>query len=448
MIGLTRGGIKRAGIVGTIFQTGFTNLLVVLLTFVISTITARGLGVVGRGELTAVLFWSTLLSGLISFGLPTSLIYNLKKNMDHASDYVSVAMFFYLPVGLIAAVCAYFFIPFWMEEYSSTAVALAQAYIVICLPMLLLNSIVMALSKGTDHFQVYNALVLGIPLINLVGLTVLWSTGNLTLLTSTISSLVSVVVVFGTGISFVLRRSKLKLPNWRSGSVRPLWSYGIKVYAMEVVGTVYNNVDKLIIVSLLSPRELGLYAVVFALSRLFNTVQMAISDVIFPKVAGLDTRTIISTVGRAFRVSTLCMVALYVPAMLIGSSLLGIVFGKEFLEAERAFYLLSLECIIGGSSWILASSFNAIGRPGLVLVRQLVAISTNIVLFFVFVPRYGLDGIAYALCVGGLIRLSITLLQIPSVFKVSLREVVYSKEDWGVIKDLVVKKTKRRKVAS
>lgn len=153
-------------------------------------------------------------------------------------------------------------------------------------------------------------------------------------------------------------------------SAKKLFGYGSRVYGVELLGTLYTQFDKIIILALLTPRDFGLYSVVFALSRIYNAVQTAISNVVFPKVTGLPQEQIIRTVGRAFRISLMVMMIIVIPTMFVGNYLMGLLFGSEFLEASVAFYILAVECIIGGGSWILASAFNALGRPGLVMIRQ------------------------------------------------------------------------------
>ncbi len=92
---------ERKGLAGTILVTSFTNVSVLLLTILISILTARIFGVEGRGELSAILFWPITLSGLIGFGLPTSLIYHVKRDIEHAAQYFKYSLFSLLPVSIL-----------------------------------------------------------------------------------------------------------------------------------------------------------------------------------------------------------------------------------------------------------------------------------------------------------------------------------------------------------
>ncbi|MCZ8519312.1 MULTISPECIES: lipopolysaccharide biosynthesis protein [Paenibacillus] len=420
------------GMAGTILRTSFTNFSMLLITTLTSIITARMLGVEGKGELSAILFWPTFISGLVGFGLPTSLIFNLKQDSSRAPDYLRMSIWFQIPVSLVAGVIAWFGLPVWLGEYSATAVRLAQVYTVLTIPMLLAVNLLSAIAQSMDKFNIYNGIRLNVPLFNVVGLIAIWLLGSLTLTTSTnVFLLTTLLVVIYAAVSL---RPYLTLGNKGRtidrSAAKPLFSYGLKVYGMELLGTLYNQFDKIIIVALLTPRDFGLYSVVFALSRVFNTVQTAISNVMFPKVTGMENDKIIRLVARAFRISMTVMAIVVIPSMIIGRFMLGLLFGPQFLEASSTFYLLSIECIIGGGSWVLASSFNAMGRPDLVLIRQLIAISITVGLFFVLAPMYGLFGLSLALVIGAVVRLAITLFQIPRVFKVPLRAIVYDKGDF------------------
>ncbi len=432
------------GLLQTILRTSATNFLVMVISTMTSIVTARMFGVVGKGEFSAILFWPTLLAGLVGFGLPTSLIYNLKQNKGSGADLIRAGFLFQIPVSIIVGIVAWIWLPDWLGNYPDAIIQTARWYTVLMLPILLAVNLISALAQSTGKFNVYNGVRLYFPLINLVGLMVFWSMGNLSIHSAALVFLVTSVFVIFWALYSV--RDELRI-NWFNGlgnlqAAKVLFGYGSKVFGVELLGTLYSQFDKIIILSMLTARDLGLYTVVYALSRVFNVVQTAITNVIFPKVTGMDKDTIMATVGRAFRLSMLLMTIIVIPCMFIGRFLMGLLFGAPFLEASGAFYLLSIECILGGGSWILASSFNALGRPGLVLVRQLIALAVTIGLFFVFTPLYGLDGIALALLIGAVIRLAVTMASMRIVFQVKLRGMLFDKDDFHFLIKRMKEKTK------
>ncbi|MDQ0086842.1 O-antigen/teichoic acid export membrane protein [Paenibacillus anaericanus] len=434
------------GLFQTILRTSATNFLVMVVSTLTSIVTARMFGVVGKGEFSAILFWPTLLAGLVGFGLPTSLIYNIKQNRGNEADFVRAGFLFQLPVSVVVGVIAWIWLPVWLGNYPDAIIQIARWYTVLMLPILLAVNLISALAQSTGKFNVYNGVRLYFPLINLIGLMVLWAAGNLSIHHASLVFLLTSVFVISWALYSM--REALQI-DWFKGSgnqtaAKALFGYGSKVFGVELLGTLYAQFDKLIILSMLTARDLGLYTVVYALSRVFNVVQTAITNVIFPKVTGMDKDTIMVTVGRAFRLSMILMMIIVVPCMFIGRYLMGILFGAPFLEASGAFYLLSIECILGGGSWILASSFNAMGRPGLVLVRQLIALAVTIGLFFVFTPLYGLNGIALALFIGAIIRLLVTMASMRIVFQMKMSSILFNKEDFHFLLERIKDLRKRK----
>ncbi|RED54838.1 lipopolysaccharide biosynthesis protein [Cohnella lupini] len=437
------------GLAQTIFRTSAANFLVMVISTLTSIVTARMFGVVGKGEFSAILFWPTLLAGLVGFGLPTSLIYNMKRNAGGGAEFVKLGFMFQASVSLFAGIVAWIWLPAWLESYPPAIIQTARWYTVLMVPILLAINLISALAQSTGNFKIYNGVRLYVPLCNLAGLIGLWAVGNLSIHYAALVFLVTSVLVV-TWSWFSLSDAS-RLDN-RSGigngaAAKALFGYGSKVFGVELLGTLSSQFDKIVILSLLTAKELGLYTVVFALSRMYNVVQMAITNVIFPKVTGMDKDKIIATVGRAFRLSLIAMTIIVVPSMFVGKLLMGILFGAPFLAASNAFYLLSFECILGGGAWILASSFNAMGRPGLVLIRQIIALAITVGLLFVFTPLYGLNGIALALLIGAVIRLIVTLAAMRIVFQVRISGMLFDKNDFryliGIIKSKIQSKGAR-----
>ncbi|WP_245237033.1 lipopolysaccharide biosynthesis protein [Paenibacillus ihuae] len=252
------------GIAGVIFRTSFTNVVVLVLTTLTSILTARMLGVVGKGELAAITFWPILFAGLMSFGLPTSLIYNLKKDPEHASDYIKICTSIIVPLGAIVGVILWFFLPIMLQQYSQSAIHIAQLFTLVMVPLQIIINILLSLSKAIDQFHIYNGMKLNSSLITLIGLVLLWLLGGLSLFSSTLVYLCTSIIVLIICIRHLMTHMTIDFKKFSKTRVRPLLSYGIIIYGQEILGTVYNQADKIIIISLLSPREFGLYTVVFS----------------------------------------------------------------------------------------------------------------------------------------------------------------------------------------
>jgi len=435
--------LKSNSLLQTIVHTSGTNVIIMVFTTITSIITSRMFGVEGKGAFSAILFWPTFLIGLVSWGLPTSIIYNLKREAaEKSAEYLRLSFMVQIPISFILGAIAWIYMPSWMADYPPEVITIARWFTVTSIPVLILINLLSALSQSRDRFQVYNGIRLYNPVLKVIVMIFLWLLGAMSIGMASFVSIASSVIVVAWA-AYTLRDS-LKF-KWFTKAIdrkaaKNLFGYGSRVFGVELLGTLYTQFDKIIILALLTPRDFGLYSVVFALSRIYNAVQNAISSVVFPKVTGLPQDQVIRTVGRAFRLSLIIMTIIVMPTMFVGNWLMGILFGKEFLEASQAFYILAFECIIGGGSWILASAFNALGRPGLVMIRQLIALSVTIGLFFVLTPLWGLNGIAIALLIGSIVRMLVTVAAMKIAFKVKFGGMFFDKKDISFLAERLNKK--------
>ncbi|MGE6573997.1 lipopolysaccharide biosynthesis protein [Paenibacillus xylanexedens] len=435
--------LKGNSLLQTIVHTSGTNVIIMVFTTITSIITSRMFGVEGKGAFSAILFWPTFLIGLVSWGLPTSIIYNLKREAaEKSAEYLRLSFMVQIPISFILGAIAWLYMPSWMADYPPEVITIARWFTVTSIPVLILINLLSALSQSRDRFQVYNGIRLYNPVLKVSVMVSLWLLGAMSIGMASFVSIASSVIVVGWA-AYTLRDS-LKF-KWFTKAIdrkaaKNLFGYGSRVFGVELLGTLYTQFDKIIILALLTPRDFGLYSVVFALSRIYNAVQNAISSVVFPKVTGLPQDQVIRTVGRAFRLSLIIMTIIVLPTMFVGNWLMGVLFGAEFLEASQAFYILAFECIIGGGSWILASAFNALGRPGLVMIRQLIALSVTIGLFFVMTPLWGLNGIAIALLIGSIVRMLVTVAAMKIAFKVKFSGMFFDKKDIAFLYERLNKK--------
>ncbi|MBB6023727.1 O-antigen/teichoic acid export membrane protein [Paenibacillus sp. JGP012] len=433
-------GHRPQSMIKTILMTSIINILIMGITTITSILTARVFGAEGKGELAAILFWPGFLTNLATLGLPTSLIYHIKKNKDLTPMYTGIGFMVQIPVSIIIGIITWFGISSWLSNYSADVIYIAKVYILSLTPVFLLAGVLAATAQGTEKFHIFNLARLFATLINLFGLLLLWLSGTLSLERAILVSFMShaIVLVF---YCYTLRMHiSTKMKEFQIRSKLYLFSFAGRVSGVELFNTLYNQFDKIIILALLTPRDFGLYSVVYALSRMFNVIQTAIANVIFPKAAGLEKEKVFSLVGRSFRSSMVLMIIIVIPSLFIGRYLMGLLYGKEFLEASFVFYLLSLECIVAGGAGILASSFNALGRPEVILVGQVSSVSVMIFLFFYITPTLGLNGVGITLLVGSIIRMFVSMLALKMICKIPLKQIVYDKGDFEFLRERLYEK--------
>jgi O-antigen/teichoic acid export membrane protein len=208
-----------------------------------------------------------------------------------------------------------------------------------------------------------------------------------------------------------------------------LASYGIRAYGIDILGTLSTQVDQVLVIGFLSAREMGIYAVSLAASRVLQILHTAVGTVLFPKASGLDRRAIIPIVGRATRVSGVIALVFAVVLVFALPILVPFMYGPSFDEAIRVAQVLTFEAFIGGTALVLSQAFMALGRPGLVTALQGIGLAVAIPMLLLLLPRFGLIGAAFALVVSTTTRLVFILMSFPLVLKLRAPNLLPTADD-------------------
>lgn len=412
--GLRRRMVLHAGATAAV-RTLLANVLILALNVGTGIITARALGPGGRGEQAAMVLWPQFLAYTLTLGLPTALLYNLKRYPKERSRLFSVALVLGTLMGLLAALVGLVVIPLWLDNYSPEVVRFAQWLMPLSPVLLLVLIFTYALQAGED-FGRYNLVRYLHPSMTLVALALLAASDNLTPFTATLSYVLPPVPIFLWLLVYLWR---LYGPVWKDlgAAYRRITSYGLRSYGVELLGPTTSQLDRVLVVGLLDPALTGLYVVALSLSRMLNAFQTAVVAVLFPRATGRSVEEVVEVSGRAARVSTVATTVSAAALALLGPWVLGVVYGQEFIDAVPVFRIMLLEVVLGGTAWVLAQTYMVLDRPGVVSTMQAVGVGLSVVLMLILVPRYGLEGAGVALFVATGVRLVFVIASFPLILK-------------------------------
>lgn len=412
-------GVRRlslhAGAAATV-RTLLVNFLILGLNVGTGIITARALGPGGRGEQAAMVLWPQFLAYSLTLGLPTALLYNLKRHPDERSQLFSVALILGTAMGTFATLVGLTIIPLWLDQYSPEVVRFAQLIMPLS-PVLLLMLLFTFVLQAREEFRLYNVVRYLHPLMTLLVLLLLAVLGLLTPFNATLAYVLPPIPLF---LWMSIRLWRLYRPVWRDlrAAYKRTISYGLRSYAVELLGPTTSQLDRVLVVGLLDPALTGLYVVALSLSRVLNAFQTAVVAVLFPRATGRPVEEVVELSGRAARVSTVATALSAAGIMLLGPWVLGLVYGREFLDAVPVFRLLLAEVALGGTTWVLAQAYMVLDRPGIVSTMQAVGATLSVVLMLLLIPRYGLEGAGMALLISTAARLVFVFASFPLVLGV------------------------------
>jgi O-antigen/teichoic acid export membrane protein len=436
LIGPVRNFLTSRSWVGATAQIVLANVLILGINLGTGMITARVLGPGGRGEQAAILLWPQLLVYVLTLGLPSALLYNLKRYQDRAPQLFSAALLLGALMGLFATLIGILLIPYWLTEYSPEVVRYAQ-WAMLVAPAALLGLLFAAVLQAREEFALFNAARYLQPLLILLTLALLAATHRLTPLSAALSYLLAGAPVL---LWLFVRLWRLYRPRWynlRSAS-KNLLSYGLRSYGMDLLAAMTNQTDRVLLVGLFNPALMGLYVVAMNLARLTTGVfYSAVVSTLFPKTTGLPVDEVAILTGRVARVTTVAVFPIAIGLAFFGPWMLGLFYGREFVDAVTVFRLLILEGALAGTAWVLAQAFMAVGKPGIATIEQMIGFGLSLPLFLLLVPRHGLAGAGIALLISTTSRLIFVIVCFPYILKVRPPRLWPTRTDFETIIELV-----------
>ncbi len=382
-------------------------------------LTAKFLGPSGRGELAALIVAPAIIGPLCTLGLHASLIYNVRRDPANASRYFGTALLMLLGTGLIGMAASMMLIQYWLgNQYHADTISFARLILLI-VPLNVISPSFNAVLEANGKFGTSNSVIYVQALVTLALLAILAFTGLLTPHAAALCYSGFAVPIF----------FYLSYQAWRI--LRPTWSFnkelrtsllrfGIRFYGVDILGVASSFIDQFIVVFFLQPSDVGNYAVALSLTRVLQVAQGAVSTVLFPSIAGRDVSSVVETVGRAVRVTSMVNLLGAVCLAVAGPYLLTRVYGTKFEPAIAPFLILLFEAVLSSAARTLAQAFSASGRPSAVTGMELAGVIGSVTAMMVLVPHLGTTGAAYGAMFGGAVRLTVAVASFRKVLGVEL----------------------------
>ena len=347
---------------GAVAQTFAAKIFLLVANLATGILVARTLAPAGRGELAAMTLWPGLLCSLFTLGVPLALNYNSRRNPGRHAQYVWAAIVLSAGLGIVATLVGIAIIPHMLGKYQLPVVQLAQ-WLMLMAPFLMMTFVLQAALESRTEFTVSN-LSKSLPQLIVLGiLGALAVTRHLTPFSSALAYMLPLAIV-PIILGWRLRRTiRVAMDRFRD-STRELLSYGVRSYAIDILGTLSQQVDQVLVVGLLSASGLGLYAVALSVSRVLGVFHSSLVTVLFPRAASLAKEDVVALTGRATRISTFVASLGAAALILLLPFLMVRLYGGAFSGVVPVARILSVEVIVTGATSILAQAFLATGRPG------------------------------------------------------------------------------------
>jgi len=363
--GRADGGLRLRSVVARLTSA---NAVFMAASVITGPLLARSLGPSGRGALAAVAVPVSILPVLLGLGLPAFVTRETARREPVGELLGSIGLV-YLAIGALAAAAAVPVADYFAQGREPVRIALMIA--MLTMPLLLWGTLLLGIANGQQRWSAVIGARLAPAAVALIGVTVLFALGLLALpeaaaivLVGTFASIVPTLVVLrGAGRPrvrrAVMRRSlRFGLPAW-------LWQTGTLTNA---------RLDQLLMVSLTSARQLGLYAVAVSLAGVSSIFAGALGPALLPRAARGEERLS----ARVCRTSLLLSVLIAVVLAGLCPLVLPLLFGASFSAAVAMALVLIAASVPNAGTQVLTSALLATGRPRVVAVSEIVSVAITV----------------------------------------------------------------------
>jgi O-antigen/teichoic acid export membrane protein len=312
---------------------------------------------------------------------------------------------------MLAALVGFFIIPYSLHTYPPDVIRFARIWVVVT-PLALCAVTIMSQVQAADAFTNLNLFRVLSPLSVLAVLLAEKFTGRLTANNAALAYLLA-----GTPatIWIAIWAWKYFRPRFRSivFACKLLLGYGVRAWGVDLLGTIANQVDRILVVGMLNPESMGLYVVAQSAAGVLAVLPNAVVPVSLPRSSGKSKEEITSLTGRAARMTLLVMLLASLPLFFFGGFLLKLVYGAKFVAAALVLPFLIVEAIFDGLTSVLSQAFLASGFPGTVTLLQGCGLITSIPLLYWLIPIFGVRGAGGALMLATMLRFLFIYLNFP-----------------------------------
>jgi enterobacterial common antigen flippase len=407
-------------------QTFGANAAVLALNFATGVLTARLLGPSGRGALTALIVWPQLLAFSASIGLPQAIIYCIRREPRASSGLLGRAITLSALAGIVVMIIGMCSASTLLGNHEPSTMLFVRWSMIIC-PMITVSAVTLASLQAAGKFGLsnINSILAPISTLTLLFIFVL-KTGALSPFAAAFCYLLPTVVVFGFCLYFSIRTFGFEFGGDHN---RPLVSYGVRVWGIDLLSTLARQVDKAVLVPLLSPAALGAYVVAQSLTQSLSIAPVSIGTVFFPKVAGRQLSEVVEISGLAIRGTTALVGLGAVALSLCAPQLLATLYGEGFRSATTPLRILACEAVLGAFAGLASQVFMAVGKPGTVAVLQAVGVAIFIPAAYKLIPTMGVNGAAIAWLLSSFVRAIMMVFCFPLILGIRCPSPIISIQD-------------------
>lgn len=375
---------------------GSFRIIVTALSFCISWISARFLGVEMKGEYSYIMTLGGFIWMTLDLGLQQSYPFLARKYPERLSNLYGWTIFSTVLMTVVLLALGLGLRSFWSQllgyTFSPTLLLLFVLYVTLTMAFLQTQSFYIGLDRVLNH-SLASLVNSGICLM-LLSLGFLLVSGN-----ARISYMLgATIIALAGGLAYlVLNYGKPKLRELDFKFVRFSYSFGIRAFISALIISLLIRADIVIVKHFLGFREVGIYSIAAHIVDFLQIASNMAGGLLLAKLS--DTNDVESKwliMKKMLMAFGVFLVLGNLGFLVLGKLLLSVFYGAGFVPSYGV-YLWLIPASFGLSFGSLFNNYlNSKGFPIATIVIAALALALNIGLNILLIPAMGITGAALA----------------------------------------------------
>lgn len=407
-------------------QSVLAQGLVVGLNLLTGVITARVLGPDGRGAYAAISLWPTVLGMAAVAGIADATLIQLRRNARPPLASALVGMAAAAVASTVLAAAAWAAMPILLGQDKERLLMTAR-YALVFTYVTALGALFRHMFAGLGAFRMANLATLLPHLLHAILLLALLASGRLTVL----STLASAITAGAVSIA-ILSPSLWARLRGRLGDMRGAWKamrdFSARAAWSDLLGLMTTWSHRVVLIPMLSARDLGLYIVAYGFSRVL-TIATPSAGLVLSALSEGSARAAKPIHDLTLRISIASLTLVVLVSEWMASYLLVFFYGAEFSQAVQIVRLLILQSALNRLASITAQLYSAGDRPGFNSSCRCLEVVVSIGLMIILTPEYGGVGAAWAVLAGTTLRLVVSWVGIVQYLRLPFPRLWLNRQD-------------------
>jgi O-antigen/teichoic acid export membrane protein len=406
-----------------------------LINFIVSVIISRELGPEGRGIYASIIFLPSLMLSLGELGITQSIVYHHgRKIIPKQILFSSVLSLISTLSVILISICLILYNTYYAKDFQISW----QLIAILQIPISLFLRMSGGFFLGEGKIGVYNKISWIPALINLILSFVLLTLFKFGISGALSAWILSQLLIVSYGIKKISANYSFSFKGANFRTTITLLKMGI-VYAISLFIIQANyRIDIFVLKKLVSYEDIGNYSIGISLSEILWQIPTSIGLVILSKTATSFSEKQKYVIAKAIRVSLLLLAFICTIMYFIMPYFIEIIYGKSFLRSISINRILLIGVLIFTFFKIVNSRFAGLGKPYYAIIIFTPCIALKILGNILLVPKYGIEGAAWAANISYIIGGTAMLILFSKTEKISIKEIfIFKKDDFKEIIQLV-----------